>query len=135
MYYEKGHFYSKSNWLFNFRVMVVNKMCLQLPKSKQSISKKKRNHLLFWTIWTHLWRVRKLIIFERIVYILDTVCIHTYTVQGKTIRKRWNIQGWKEQWKKIFHSNGYFILSQIEVGHISTWMKWYKANKRGQILT
>ena len=40
MYYEKGHFYSKSNWLFNFRVMVVNKMCLQLPKSKQSISKK-----------------------------------------------------------------------------------------------
>lgn len=134
MYYEKGHFYSKSNWLFNFRVMVVNKMCLQLPKSKQSISKKEIIYFFeqFGLISEELenWSSLKGLFTFWTLY----VYIHILSKE-KQSEKDEIFKVEKSNEKRFFHSNGYFILSQIEVGHISTWMKWYKANKRGQILT
>ena len=134
MYYEKGHFYSKSNWLFNFRVMVVNKMCLQLPKSKQSISKKEIIFFFeqFGLISEELenWSSLKGLFTFWTLY----VYIHILSKE-KQSEKDEIFKVEKSNEKRFFHSNGYFILSQIEVGHISTWMKWYKANKRGQILT
>ena len=134
MYYEKGHFYSKSNWLFNFRVMVVNKMCLQLPKSKQSISKKEIIYFFeqFGLISEELenWSSLKGLFTFWTLY----VYIHILSKE-KQSEKDEIFKVEKSNEKRFFHSNGYFILSQIEVGHISTWMKWYKANKRVQILT
>ena len=132
MYYEKGHFYSKSNWLFNFRVMVVNKMCVYSNPNQNSlfqiiylfgqfelISEELENWsslkglFTFWTLYVY-------------IHILS---------KEKQSEKDEIFKVEKSNEKRFFHSNGYFILSQIEVGHISTWMKWYKANKRVQILT